>query len=420
MPQPDGHNASGGADSQASPESVFWNGHGLKIPAQLGRYRIKRRLGGGGMGAVYLVENTELEREEALKVPHLESVAPTVVERFLREAKAAAKLDHPNLCQVYDVGAIDGIYFLTMRLLPGKPLSDYVGRALPPQKAVEIVVRLAKAMEHAHDKGVIHRDLKPSNVMMCPDTGPTVMDFGLARQTVAAEARLTQTGTTLGTPAYMPPEQVKGQLDKIGPASDVYSLGVILFELLTGKLPFVGSTGEVLGKVMYVEAPLASSLHPELGSAFDALCRKVLAKKPEDRYPSMKAFAAELLDVLRTLPKASEADPSSAATREKPGSPHTEVGGEGRRGLGLALILVGSLVATLVLFLVTLVWPGKGTRDDRTDTAKVSQGRDRAQGRQAGSRRNFQGGSPDHQQHWYETGAHPGREVQDGLAQRRG
>ena len=276
----------------------------MGMPTEFGRYRVRKQLGGGGMGAVYLVENTELRREEALKVPHFGvGDDPEMRERFLREARAAAQLDHANLCPVYDVGEINGVCFLTMRYLKGKLLSEYTGKPQPPRKAVEITAKLAQALESAHAKGVIHRDLKPNNVMMCAGVGPVVMDFGLAKQTKSEEQKLTQTGTTMGTPSYMPPEQIKGDLDRMGPASDVYSLGVILFEMLTGRLPFKAATvGEVYGLVLHTPAPAPSSLRPGLDPALDAICAKALAKTPEGRYPSMKAFAAALIDFLKTAP----------------------------------------------------------------------------------------------------------------------
>ena len=275
----------------------------MDLPAVFGRYRVKKKLGDGGMGAVYLVENTELEREEALKVPHFDlSGDPEVRERFLREAKSAAKVDHPNLCPVYDVGVQDGIYFLTMRYLKGKPLSDYAGKPQPARKTVEIVTKLAQALEAAHVRGIIHRDLKPNNVILCPGTGPTVMDFGLAKQSQQQGINLTRMGTVMGTPAYMPPEQVKGELDKMGPASDVYSLGVILYELLTGRLPFEGEMAEMFGKILYTEAPLPSRLQPGLNPALDAICQKALAKDVKARYSSMKALIADLANYLRTTP----------------------------------------------------------------------------------------------------------------------
>jgi uncharacterized protein (TIGR03067 family) len=276
----------------------------MGMPTEFGRYRVRKQLGGGGMGAVYLVENTELKREEALKVPHFGiGDDPEVRERFLREARAAAQVEHPNLCPVYDVGTINGVCFLTMRYLKGKLLSDFTGKPQPPRKAVEITAKLAQALESAHSKGVIHRDLKPNNVMMCAGVGPVVMDFGLAKQTKSEDQKLTQAGTTMGTPSYMPPEQVKGELDRIGPASDVYSLGVILFEMLTGRLPFKAATvAEVYGLVLHTPAPALASLRPGLDPGLDVICAKALAKTPEGRYPSMKAFAAVLIDFLKTAP----------------------------------------------------------------------------------------------------------------------
>ena len=284
--------------------TVGYTGPKQGLPQVFGRYRVQKLLGGGGMGAVYLVINTELEREEALKVPHFDAADdPAVRERFLREAKSAAKLDHPNLCPVYDVGVLDGVYYLTMRHLKGKLLSEYGGTAQPVRKAVEIVTKLAQALSAAHAKGVIHRDLKPTNIMMCAGVGPVVMDFGLAKQTGRQDRTLTQLGTTLGTPAYMPAEQVKGELERVGPASDIYSLGVILFQLLTGRLPFEGATvAEVYGKILYTEAPAPSALRPGLPPTLDAICHKAMAKTPEGRYASMKEFAAALGEYLKTAP----------------------------------------------------------------------------------------------------------------------
>jgi formylglycine-generating enzyme required for sulfatase activity/serine/threonine protein kinase len=328
-----GEGGSGGKAPQAGSTVSYIGGTLAKtsgmmgMPTEFGRYRVHKQLGGGGMGAVYLVENTELKREEALKVPHFGvGDDPVVRERFLREARAAAQLDHANLCPVYDVGEINGVCFLTMRYLKGKLLSDYTGKPQPLRKAVEITAKLAQALESAHARGVIHRDLKPNNVMMCAGVGPVVMDFGLAKQTKSEDHKLTQSGTTLGTPSYMPPEQVKGELDRMGPASDVYSLAVILFEMLTGRLPFKAATvAEVYGLVLHTEAPSPSSLRPGLDPALDAICAKALAKTPEERYPSMKAFAAALIDFLKTAPagkgagnltptKAAPADIFQAAT----------------------------------------------------------------------------------------------------------
>ncbi len=191
---------------------------------------------------------------------------------------------------------------------------------MPPREAVKLVAKLAQALDYAHGEGIIHRDLKPSNIMLCPGTGPTVMDFGLAKQTVRQDRKLTQTGMAMGTPGYMPPEQIKGDLDNIGPASDVYSLGVIFFELLTGRLPFEGSPVEVMGNVLLTPNPLPSQFRPGLPRVLDTVCGKAMAKQPEDRYATMKEFAATLQDLLRTLPTKQEAGagtmPVSGKNRE--------------------------------------------------------------------------------------------------------
>jgi serine/threonine protein kinase len=276
-----------------------------ELPPQFGRYRVIKKLGVGGMGTVYLVENTELERLEALKVPHFtDGDDQEIRDRFLREARSAAKLDHPNLREVYTASVQDGIYFMTMRFLQGRPLSDYVGKPTPPRKSAEVVTKLALALDAAHGAGVIHRDLKPSNVMMVSGVGPVVMDFGLAKSFKQLDQKQTTTGAVLGTPAYMPPEQVNGERDRMGPATDVYSLGVILYELLTGRLPFEGTIASIYGQILYVEPPLPSALVPGLSPALDGICRKAMAKDPTQRFPSMKAFAVVLLDYRNSTPDA--------------------------------------------------------------------------------------------------------------------
>ena len=188
------------------------------LPEQFGRYRVGKVLGRGGMGAVYLAHDTELDRPVALKVPHFARTGSSGArERFLREARAAAALSHPNICPVYDVGAIDSVPYLTMAYIEGRPLSDLVRSGpLPLNQAAVLVRQMALALEEAHQRGIIHRDLKPSNVMLNHRDEPIIMDFGLARLTTSADARLTAAGQMLGTPAYMPPEQVNGELGHNG------------------------------------------------------------------------------------------------------------------------------------------------------------------------------------------------------------
>jgi WD40 repeat protein/predicted Ser/Thr protein kinase len=271
------------------------------LPEQFGRYRILRRLGQGGMGAVYLAHDEQLNRDVALKVPHqpAQGDQDTLV-RFLREARAAAALNHPNLCPVYDCGDIDGVHFLTMAYIEGEPLSALggPGRPLPPRRAAEMVLKLATALEEAHRNGIIHRDLKPSNILINRRHEPVVTDFGLARLSRRDDARLTRHGQVLGTPAYMAPEQVVGDLAAMGPGCDIYSLGVILYELLTGRLPFDG-TPEVIMVRIATELPLPPTRHqPGIDTGLEEICLKALAKKPARRFGSMADLAAALADYL--------------------------------------------------------------------------------------------------------------------------
>ncbi len=270
-----------------------------RLPSPFGRYEILRRLGRGGMGQVYLARDTVLGREVALKVPRLDKTDPIVHARFLREARLAAQLAHPNLCTVHDAGVEQGIHFLTMSYIEGELLSELIreGRRWQPNEAAELVRHLARGLAHAHSKGVIHRDLKPANVMLRSSGEPIIMDFGLARQVQSEDQRLTRIGSTMGTPIYMSPEQAKGDRDQTG-SGDIYSIGVILYELLTGRVPFEGSNIEVLSKILLQAPPLPSTLEPAVDSAIEAICLKALAKTIDKRYRTMDDFARALEEYL--------------------------------------------------------------------------------------------------------------------------
>jgi class 3 adenylate cyclase/predicted Ser/Thr protein kinase len=266
------------------------------LPDPFGRYQIVRPLGRGGMGTVYLARDTQLDRLVALKVPQFEVGDPLVLrERFYREARAAALLHHPNICPVFDVGAVGDIPYLTMAYIDGQPLQEWAALPRPAAERVALVRTLALALEEAHRKGVIHRDLKPSNILIDRRGEPVVMDFGLARRLhLPGEERLTTPGLLMGTPAYMPPEHVLGQTESPGPAGDVYALGVILYELLTGRCPYLGPVTAVLAQVLS-DMPLPpSQVRPELGVRYDAVCLRALAKKPEERFASMADLAEAL------------------------------------------------------------------------------------------------------------------------------
>jgi serine/threonine protein kinase len=203
------------------------------------------------------------------------------------EARAAATLHHPNICPVHEVGVHDGVPYLTMDFVEGQPLADLLagGKPVPQRQAAALVRKLALALQEAHAKGVVHRDLKPSNVMINQRKEPVIMDFGLARRDSAGEARLTKVGAILGTPAYMSPEQVCGDVNAIGPGCDVYALGVILYELLAGRLPFEGPAMAVLAQILTQPPEPPSAHRPDLDPRLEVICLKALAKQPQDRYP---------------------------------------------------------------------------------------------------------------------------------------
>lgn len=267
------------------------------VPDKIGRYQVLRPIGRGGMGFVFLAEDTQLERKVALKIPRFSSSDhPDALERFYREARTAGRLQHPNVCPVYDVNEADGFHYLSMAYVQGKPLSDFVANyaSKPPVKSAQLIRTIALALEEAHRQGIIHRDLKPSNVMIDQRGEPIVMDFGLARILNIEEKHGTVQGMVMGTPHYMPPEQARGDVNAHGPSSDTYSLGVILYELLTGRVPFDGPTMEVLAHQLRDDPPPPTQLRPDLDSTIEAICLKAMAKVPSERFLSMAEFAERL------------------------------------------------------------------------------------------------------------------------------
>lgn len=299
-----GETAMFGGDTNATFESRT----GTRLPGdEFGRYRILKTLGEGAMGSVYLAHDTQLDRKVALKIPKFDAKSESKhIDRFLREARSAATLNHPNICQVFDVGETDGTHFMTMAYIAGHTLQDFVNPEKPQRdrNVANVVRKIALALHEAHINGLVHRDVKPGNIMIDPRNEPIVMDFGLARQIDEEDdARLTRDGAILGSPAYMSPEQVEGKADTLGPHSDLYSLGVILYELLTGNLPFQGSVASIIGQILAKEPESPLKYRPDMSPRLAEICMKAIAKKPKDRYPSMQALANEMMEFLKSKPE---------------------------------------------------------------------------------------------------------------------
>jgi serine/threonine-protein kinase len=274
------------------------------LPRRFDGYELLEELGRGAMGLVYKAWETSLKRFVALKMMlRGESASADDVTRFRTEAQSAARLSHPNIVPVYEVGECDGRVYFSMKYVEGKSLAARVAAGpLPPAEAARLVAAIARAVDHAHNAGILHRDLKPANVLLDPDGQPLVTDFGLAKQ-VEGGASLTGTGAIVGTPSYMAPEQAEGRAKEVGRPADVYALGAILYELLTGRPPFqAASVVDVLLLVRTEEVVPPRRLNPRIDPDLELVCLKCLEKRPEHRYPTAAALAGDLEAYLNSEP----------------------------------------------------------------------------------------------------------------------
>jgi WD40 repeat protein/tRNA A-37 threonylcarbamoyl transferase component Bud32/tetratricopeptide (TPR) repeat protein len=264
-------------------------------PSRIGRFEVRRFLGEGGFGRVYEAYDPSLKRQVALKLLRPEQMQTQErIQRFLAEARSSAKLMHPHIVAVFDSGQDAGHHYIASAYVPGQPLGHSLqsGRRFSPREAAQIVQKLAEALAYAHREGIIHRDVKPGNVMLRPDGEPMLMDFGLAVRIEPGEERLTQGRALLGTPAYIAPEQCRGEP---APASDQYSLGITLFELMTGELPFSGgSPAQLLVLHELQPPPSPRQFRPDLPRDLEAICLKCLEKDPAKRYPTCAEVADDL------------------------------------------------------------------------------------------------------------------------------
>ncbi|MCB0876136.1 MAG: PASTA domain-containing protein [Solirubrobacterales bacterium] len=256
-----------------------------------GRYRLEHRLGSGGMADVWRARDTELGRDVALKLLHENFARDTeFVERFRREASSAAGLQHQNVVSVFDRGSYEDSYYISMELVEGSSLRELIDQGLTIEEAVEVTRQMLAAAAFAHEHGIVHRDLKPMNVLIDRDGRIRVTDFGIAR---AGGSEITRTGSVMGTAQYLSPEQAQGMA--VGPATDIYSIGVILFEMLTGRVPFDGENAVAIAmKQVGEEPPAPSSINPKVSPALDAVVLKALAKDPAQRFQSAAEMTAAL------------------------------------------------------------------------------------------------------------------------------
>ena len=260
------------------------------------RYELLEEIGRGGMGVVYKARQNGLDRTVALKIILAGQLAsPEVVRRFLAESRAAARLQHPNIVRVFEAGEFEGRHFFAMEYVAGSNLAVLARRGpLDAEAAARMVSTVARAVEHLHSQSIIHRDLKPSNILLDEKGRPFVTDFGLAKL-LDAQSQATQSGVIAGTPGYMPPEQAAGRVAEIGPRSDVYSLGAILYELLAGRPPFrAESPLDTLVQVIESEPTSLRAVNPRVPRELELICQRCLEKSPDARYPSSAAMAEDL------------------------------------------------------------------------------------------------------------------------------
>jgi len=288
--------------------------------SQLGRYEVLSELGQGAMGVVYKAMDPLIDRIVAIKTINLGLAQEEKEEyegRFYQEAKAAGRLNHPNIVTIYDVGKSAEIAYIAMEFLQGRELRDVLREhdgLLPVDQVLDMVAQVASGLAYAHEHGIVHRDIKPSNIMLIRDGHVKITDFGIAR--MASSAVRTQTGMVLGSPKYMSPEQVLGKV--IDQRSDIFSLGVMLYEMLTGEAPFVGdNVNSIMFQTLNLVPVAPGTLNSKVPDMLNFIVAKALAKERDDRYQNAKDFAADLRACREILPRSTQPIDTTPPVREK-------------------------------------------------------------------------------------------------------
>ncbi|MBK5218842.1 MAG: serine/threonine-protein kinase [Thermoleophilia bacterium] len=329
-----------------------------------GRYRVEGRLGSGGMADVWLAEDTHLQRRVALKVLHRRFAQDReFVERFRREAESAAGLQHPNIVAVYDRGEFDDSYYIAMQYVEGPTLKELIDSGLTPEQAVALIRQVLEAARFAHRNGIVHRDLKPQNVIINPEGVAVVTDFGIAR---AGVSEITQTGSVMGTPHYLSPEQAQGF--EVTSVSDLYSIGVLLYEALTGRVPFEGESAVAVAMKQVSQTPQRpSSINPRISPALDAVVMRALEKEPGQRFQSADAFIAAL-DAAMREPGLGAGTADFAALPPVVAVPVEEEDPEEEESKRRRNWIIAAVVAILIGILIGLAL----TRDTTTEVPNVT------------------------------------------------
>jgi predicted Ser/Thr protein kinase len=320
---------------------------------KIGKYKVIEVLGKGAMGIVYKALDPDINREVAIKTVHFEMATEgaqqeEVQSRFMREAQAAGRLTHPNIVMIYDVGREGDMTYIVMQCIEGRSLAKIIGSGerVAPDYIVRLMTQVCQALDYAHQKGIVHRDIKPANILIDHSGKPFLADFGVARMDTST---VTQTGTVMGTPSYMSPEQVMGK--RIDKRSDIFSLGVILFELLSGKRPFDGeSITTVMYRIVHESPRSLRDMLKDVPAGFDYIISKALAKDPEQRYQSCLEMAYDLSNVA-TLPTSTmtmEAGPSDLTETLKIKEPKRKTG---LVAAAAVVVLVAAAAAVYFLFL---------------------------------------------------------------------
>ncbi len=281
----------------------------------IGPYQVRGKLGQGAFGVVYRAHDPAMQRDVAIKMLNANALkSQKYLDRFLREARVVGQMLHGNIVPVYQLGQLGADHYIVSAFIPGRPLADAIPeKGMDPAAAVRLVVQLLEALAYAHERGVLHRDVKPANAMLDDKGTLYLMDFGLAGLLDQEGTRMTQDGTVMGTPAYMPPEQAKGDIHLMGPASDQYSAGIVLYELLTGRLPFEApSMPALLYQVLEATPARPSDHRPGLDPTLEAFCLQALAKAPANRFPNCRAFADALKGWLNGDPQGAAPTGSAA------------------------------------------------------------------------------------------------------------